>query len=308
MTKYKDHPALLYWNLGNELNYPVFYTRTSFFSDFNELIDIIHSIDPNHPVSTAVIAGSRQTLISINLRSPELDFISLNSFGSLTGLEETFESISFIWKGPYVISEWGTNGPWEENMTSWEAPIEPTSTKKAEILRERYNSEVIKDEACLGSIVFYWGNKQERTPTWFTIFSENDSKTQSYYELSNLWNETSIPYKGPKINYALLNKKGSPSNIVLSSGEEAEAELLLLKPEKDSLQYTWEIRKESWFDIFEEPPVIDNLISENGEKIFQFQTPKTEGPYRLYVYVKDNQNNLATTNIPFYVLNPENGE
>ncbi|HUH45681.1 MAG TPA: hypothetical protein VLZ54_00905, partial [Arenibacter sp.] len=51
VNKYKDHPALLFWNLGNELDYPLVLRKNSFINTFNELIDMIHVEDPDHPVA-----------------------------------------------------------------------------------------------------------------------------------------------------------------------------------------------------------------------------------------------------------------
>lgn len=308
VSKHKDHPALLYWMLGNELFYPTFYRQTNFFDHFNELIHAVKDTDPNHPVSTAVIGGNRRRLASIIIKSPDLDFVSINTFGSLTNLKERMESIGLLWKGPYVISEWGINGPWEEEATSWGAPIEPTSTKKAEILEERTNSAAMQDPACLGSFAFYWGNKQERTPTWFSIFSEDGKMNQSYHEISNFWNGNRREYHGPELDYALLNKKGAPVDIVLSSGKEAHMEILFQDKGEDSLQFTWEIQKEAWDDIFERQPAIKDLFIRQSLSEASFIVPEEEGPYRIYYYAFDKQNNFATTNIPFYVLNAQENE
>ncbi|MDT0646207.1 hypothetical protein RM545_05860 [Zunongwangia sp. F260] len=307
VSQHKDHPALLYWNLGNEIGYPEVYEFSDFFKNFNGLIEVIHKNDPFHPVSTALIAGSRRTLISISLRSPQLDFVSLNSFGSLRNLAPMLESISLLWDGPYVISEWGINGPWEEEETSWGAPIEQTSTKKAEILPTRYYSEVLQDKSCLGSFYFYWGTKYERTNTWFSLFQEDSTRSQVFYSLKNVWNNKKSDYKGPEIKYALLNDRGAMESIVLNSGSTAKAELLLQNPE-DSLNIHWVIRKEAWENILEETSEIKNKWKERFDSKAIFEVPKEEGPYRIFVYVKDRNGNHASTNIPFYVINPVNGK
>lgn len=308
VRRFRDHPALLYWNLGNEIYYPTFHKNIRFFKSYNSLVKLVKEADPNHPVSTAVIGGNRRRLASILLRSPDLDLISINSFGSLTNLEDRMKPFLFIWDGPYVITEWGVNGPWEEAATSWGAPIQNTSSKTAEILEERYNSDVMRENNCLGSIVFFWGNKQERTNTWFSIFSEDGHKSESFHKLKELWTRNSITYDGPEINYALLNGNGGPSNIILSSGNQAEAEVFLKREKKGIIQYKWEIRPEAWYKIEEQQPVVKDLITENHKDKISFKAPLKEGPYRLFVYATDKENNFSTTNIPFYVLNPANEE
>ena len=308
VMKFRDHPALLYWNLGNEIYYPTFHKNITFFKSYNELVKLVRETDPNHPVSTAVIGGNRRRLASILLRSPDLDLISINSFGSLTSLEERMKPFLYVWNGPYVITEWGVNGPWEEEATSWGAPIQNTSSKTAEILEDRYNSEVMKHKNCLGSIVFFWGNKQERTNTWFSIFSEEGYKSESFHKLNELWTGNSGNYDGPEINYAYLNGNGGPSNIILPAGGLAKAEVFLQKGQDRSLRYNWEIRPEAWYKIEEQQPVLKGLIPENNKDKISFKAPLKEGPYRLFVYAIDKENNFSTTNIPFYVLNPANEE
>ncbi|MFD0977790.1 glycoside hydrolase family 2 TIM barrel-domain containing protein [Salinimicrobium gaetbulicola] len=308
IRKFKDHPALLYWNLGNELYYPTFHKDVKFFSSYNSLVDLVKKTDPDHPVSTAVIGGNRRRLASILMRSPDLDLISINSFGNLTNLDDRMKPFNMIWNGPYVITEWGVNGPWEEDKTNWGAPIEQTSSKTSEILAERYASEVMNASNCMGSVVFFWGNKQERTHTWFSIFSEEGKRSESFHTLKNLWNNEPLEYAGPQIYYAYLNGRGSPESIILTPGIQAEAEVVMLSKKVDSLEYSWEIRPEAWSDIEKDQPVLKQLTPKISSSKIKFTTPQKEGPYRLFVYVFDKENNYSTSNIPFYVLNPANEE
>lgn len=309
VRQHKDHPALLYWNLGNELFYPYFYKNTNFFENFNSLIDLIHEIDPNHPVTTVTIGVNRVRILSIHRKSPQLDFISSNSFGSLSEFSERIKPLSPLWSGPHVISEWGTNGAWESKITSWKAPIEETSTKKAEQIRQRHKDyiEPLKEQNSLGSFVFYWGKKNEHTPTWFSLFGKNKKKSQAVFELSNIWNNTQLEYDGPQLDYILLNQKGAPQNIILEPNSIAEAEIFY--PENISVDYTveWELRHESWFNETESSVVEEIIFNTENDKT-NFRTPKKEGPYRLFLYLTNDTEYFATANIPFYILNPENGE
>ena len=307
VSRFTDHPALLYWNVGNELYYPTFHKPTPFFDSFNSLVDLVKKTDPNHPVSTAIIGGNRRRLASVVMKSPGLDLISINSFGNLTNLKESMEPLALLWDGPYVISEWGVNGPWEEDETIWGAPIEQNSSEKARILEDRYNSAAIQDPNCMGSVVFFWGTKQERTHTWFSFFYDQ-KKSESYYKIKALWNSDSTEYEGPRMADIEINDLSSRSNIILSNGERAIAEVFLKTPFKDSLNLQWEIRKEAWAEVEEQQPVEQDLVIKKANKKVTFKAPEKEGPYRLFVYVTDGENNFSTTNIPFYVLNPKNGE
>lgn len=310
VKKHKDHPALLYWNLGNELYYPYFYTRTVFFERFNILIDLIHDLDPNHPVSTVTIGANKLRVLSINRKSPQLDFISFNSFGTLSKFAGKLKPISPIWDGPHVITEWGVNGPWEAKLTQWHAPIEETSTKKAEQITQRYHDYIVplKSNNSLGSFVFYWGQKNEITPTWYSLFTEDHKKTQPVFELMKIWRkDLGAVYPGPEVDYIFLNGKGALDNIILEAGSLAEAEIFLPEKEQKNLEYHWEIRQESWYN-FHESILVDNIeFKISGEKA-RFNAPRKEGPYRAFLYISNGSDYIATANIPFYVLSAEDGE
>ena len=54
ILKYKDHPALLLWGIGNEVDLQ--YTNTRVWDSVEALAKFIHQVDPHHPTST-VLAG-----------------------------------------------------------------------------------------------------------------------------------------------------------------------------------------------------------------------------------------------------------
>lgn len=309
VRQHKDHPALLYWNLGNELFYPYFYKNTKFFTNFNILIALTKEIDPNHPVSTVTIGSNRVRILSIHRKSPNLDFISSNSFGSIGDFSKRIEPLSFFWKGPHVISEWGTNGEWEVGHTLWRAPYEITSTEKAEQIKQRYQDfiEPLERNNSLGSFIFFWGQKDEHTPTWFSLFREDKKKSQAVFELSNIWKNTLLEYEGPQLDYILLDGQGIPGHIVLEPNSIAEAEIFYPNNASANYDIYWELRHESWVD-YEESVIVQNIkFQTNGKKTI-FTTPKEEGPYRLFLYLTNESEYYASANIPFYVLNPSNGE
>ena len=56
VNKYKNHEAILLWELGNEYNYhPEWFEDNiqNWYAALNNAAHIIHQIDPNHPVTTA---------------------------------------------------------------------------------------------------------------------------------------------------------------------------------------------------------------------------------------------------------------
>lgn len=332
VQRYKNHPALLMWNLGNELQYPTvinknriaenfddikkiaieLYNRRSFVKTFNELIDIIHQKDPNHLVTTSLATNNFwRKVLSIHLFSPELDIIGYNIFAPPERIRVTFNRLSNLMKfKPYYISEWGIEGPWAQEKTIWNAPVEATSTRKGgQYLENHHSFEELYPES-IGNTAFYWGQKQERTHTWFSIFDKEGRKSQAYYSLNNIWKEQSDEREWPpQIKYMLLNNKGSRDNLIFNSNEIIQSKLLFEYNTDTTLQYIWEIFEEEWNYAGEgvahkEAKKINVDFVQMNDSIVSFKTPNVEGPYRIYVNVNDSKGNFASANTPFYVLTP----
>jgi len=307
INKYKDHPAILMWVLGNEVTFPERSKSKNFYSFFNRLIRNIRKSDPDHPITTAISNSSKTQIMRIALWCDSLDAISFNSFGRLGSIENDLSKTSLLWDGPFIISEWGINGPWEAaSHTTWGAQIEDTSTKKAEQYIERYQNFVnTTNSRFLGDIFFYWGKKQERTHTWYSTFSEDSLTTQAALEMENIWKNTKRSIEIPKIKYLLIDKKGANKSLVFQPEIMKEIELVLTNNSGSHTLTSWEILPENWYyrwhDVEERPIPIFSFQDSIKTKI-RFKTPKKPGPYRIFSYIKNSKGNYATANIPFYVL------
>lgn len=307
VDEHKGHPALLFWNLGNELKYPFVFRKNDFIRVFNELLSTIQQVDPNHPVSTTIIGAGRKTMISIFLHSPELDIIGFNTFGNTKFVNKNVSQLSFLFgEKPYYLSEIGPDGPWETSTTSWGAPIEATTSRKSEHYRSRsIMVESGKGTANLGSLLFYWGEKLERSHTWFSLF-RNGERSKSIQAIEAMWNSSVSSLEEDGLNYMLVNWKGAQDNIVLYPGEPARAELLFHEPMKDHVRIEWEIYPESWYGESDELVVdtyvpIDTFVGFEANST-AFLAPVNEGPYRIFAYIYSGDGSFVTTNTPFYVM------
>lgn len=305
--EHKDHPALLIWNLGNEINYPVVIRKNNFIKTFNELVSLIQDVDPNHPVSTSIIGVGRKTISSIYIHSPEIDLISFNTFGNTRFIKSHLAQTSFLFGSrPYFFSEYGPNGPWESSTTSWGAPIEETSTVKSERIRTRFETiNGIDDGAGVGSLMFYWGNKLERTHTWFSLFKDG-YKSESIIVIESMWNKSDNTWDEGRIDYMLVNDKRAHENVIFAPGELSHAEIFFHNNYNDSVRIEWEIYPEAWYSDTNEVVLnnyepIDSFINFENSKT-TFHAPIKEGPYRIFAYIYNKDGFFATTNTPFYVL------
>ncbi|KAF0238629.1 MAG: hypothetical protein FD181_841 [Prolixibacteraceae bacterium] len=324
IVKYKNHPALLIWNLGNEVSYPkihwkdlirVNHSKKRFVKNFNEIIEIIKSEDTNHPVSTSKWNIGIEHYTSFKIFSPDIDLISFNVFGDTKNINNNMKQYYFLFgEFPFYVSEFGPDGWWmqEPQFTSWWSPIEPSSEKKAEQINSRYNL-IVDSKNCFGSLLFYWGNKYECTHTWFSLFKEGH-KSEIVMEMEYLWGQSNSQPEFIGLEYMLVEGKGAADNLIFNSGEVKNAELKMDVNENDSLTIKWEIYPDVWYQGWNEekynrkllnpPGPIDCFIKTENKKA-TFVVPDKEGPYRIFAYVYDHLGYFATTNTPFYVLIPK---
>ncbi len=308
VNKHKRHPALLMWCLGNELTFSTRLSYLRFYKAFNDLTDMIHQDDPDHPVTTALLNFNRTHIINLSLRC-DLDLISFNLFGGLGTLKAKLKDFSWIWDGPYLLTEWGIDGAWAgKEQAAWGAYIEDTSNKKAEIYYNYYVKNVpTEDPRFLGACVFFWGQKQEGTHTWFSMFDESGGASEAVDVMQLLWSGKRSGKSFPKIDYMLLNKKGARDNVMLSVNSKISAELILSNDIKEFKSISWEVYPEDWYrkDGRSQDQKLKPLFSGTYKTLkrqISLQSPAREGPYRIFAKIYDRNGNFATCNTPFYVI------
>jgi hypothetical protein len=306
VNRYKGHSALLAWCVGNELSFDLSVGKAPFYKAMKRLLRNIREADINHPVTTTII--ERSNLVGIKLFLPYFDFISINTFANIKRLGNQLSNISFFWDGPYLITEWNPKGGWETATTAWQSPIENTSTKTAEQVSEYYEDYMpVSDKRFLGSLIFYWGNKEEYTHTWFSIFNEDGKPTEVLEAIRDRWQGKKSLHTSPQIEYILLDDKGAADNILAKPFSEHQA-VPVTKKETDTsgFQYHWQILKEDWWSYFKKDPQTPaperGLIADRSKRSIEFLAPAEEGPYRLFLTVSNNKGYIATANIPFYVV------
>lgn len=300
---FKDHPALLIWGIGNEVDQ--FANNYNVWNAVNDIAKFIHQIDPNHPTTTMLAGVPAGHIKEIIKRCPDLDLLSINAFKDLPYIKNKITYAG--WTGPYLIGEWGASGYWETDTTPWGAFIEETSTEKAQVCDERYEKAIINNtDRCVGSYIFYWGYKQARTHTLLSLFLESGEEIGVLNVLQKKWTGKDPINSAPLIVPIGIDDKTIQRGIYIKPGSSHMAYTEAKDPDNDSLSYKWEMYKESQEkkeggDKEEKPGKIEDLIIDGQGQACSFNAPEEEGAYRLFVYVFDGHNNVATANVPFYV-------
>jgi hypothetical protein len=309
VENYKHHPALLMWSLGNEINLEGGDTNEAWLF-LDELARLIKELDPNHPVIT-VISYNGSTLDTISVLAPHLDAVGINAYAAVDSLRNMIDGSFYM--GPYIITEWGVDGHWEALQTSWGRPIEATSALKEEWHLMRYNRNILANsDRCIGSYVFLWGQKQERTSTWYSMFQKDilgtDTGAVSFPAVDAMhynWTGTWPHNRAPQVWSMLINDVSAENNIILSPNEPMVSKVKAGDPDNDELTYIWELLEEP-VDLgiggsYEARP--RTLVSVKGTQaaMLNLRAPGIAGQYRLFVYVLDNNGHAGTANIPFQV-------
>jgi exo-beta-1,3-glucanase (GH17 family) len=302
IEKFKNHPALLCWGLGNEMEGVIGEGSDQIiWREINHLATLIKGIDSNHPIMSVVANINASKIKAIKKYAPAVDILGINAYAGASELKSKIRS--YDWEKPYVLTEFGPPGPWEVDHTEWEAPIEPSSRDKMSHYYASYQDVAEDTQQCLGSYAFLWGNKQEATASWFGMLLEDGSKLPVADTMSFLWNGAWPDNRSPlldhvEIPFANKRNKAKKSFSVKATYKD---------PDFDSLSYEWTLFKESedrkiGGDKEHAPEEFKECIIETKSKgRATIQTPSQKGAYRLYLTVRDGKGGAAIDNWPFYV-------
>ncbi len=309
----KNHPALLVWALGNELEIATTAEqRAVLWKEIDAVARMIHDIDPNHPVITVVGGQYKDMLHELNEYGPHLDAVGLNSYADMLTLPEDIRREG--WTRPYWVTEFGPRGHWQVARTAWKLPIEDSSTAKAEFYRKAYEHAVHGRPQCLGSYVFHWAQHHEKTHTWYGMFLEDGSRTEAVDVMTYLWSGKWPVNRSPRLAPGAIHigseNGAAKESTVLPPGAVLNCSLDASDPDGDALQYSWDLRLDVSGDPKvggdrEEPtPPIEGLVLAATKDRATFRLPASEGAYRLFAYVRDGHGNAATANFPLRVAKP----
>ena len=303
VLKYKDHPALLVWGIGNEVD--LRYSNFKVWETIEVLAKFIKEVDPNHPTMTVIAGVDPSKAFYIKKYCPSVDILGLNVYGSIENAGANLRK--FNWDKPYIVSEWGVNGPFEAKKTSWKAKIEPPNGIKAEQRMRRYKELIEKDlERCLGSYCFLWGQKQESTATWHGMFLSNGNPTEAIDVMQFCWKGEWPESRAPSIIGISLNNIGWKKDHIIAPSKEATLTIEYLKYNNKKVIIEYVLYPEAFSDkiggdIQRSPKPIKFEIVNKSDNELTFVTPNKKGAYRLFAYVKNEKGQSSVANIPFLI-------
>ena len=291
---HKDHPALLLWGLGNEVEAELA-DDAAVWPAIEGAARLVKSIDPAHPTMAVIAETGNDKVGKVIRQAPSIDVLGINSYGpALPSLAGRAREAG--WRGPLLITELGPLGQWQAGKTPWGAAIEPSSTAKAAALRDYLAALAPRTQ---GHFVFYWGQKQEVTPTWHSLLLPGGEWTETAEAMAASWGGTTPGgNRAPRIRK--LAFAGGDSR---PAGEPGRAELDAADPDNDPLTAEWLVMAESTDlrkagDAESVPrsfPAAVRDASAAGATVARVPP----GRYRLFLTLRDGRGAAATANLPF---------
>jgi len=316
VKQFKDHPAVMMWALGNELNT----TDASVWGKINDIGEMINRIDPAHPVTTVLPGTPIEVVQAIADSCPSFALLGINSYEGAVSLIQS-KLIEAGWDKPYMVTELGQRGTWDTQVpfTSWgstqgEGLIELTSTEKAEVYESILRSDVIpyynSRVSCIGSFAFVWGYQDRGTViTWYPMFNRLGMALESAHTMRYMWTSTSSANYPPRIDDGedlTLNGKTASESVISTTAAINTATIDAYDPEGDDLSYEWIVCREGISFDRDNPgfegslPMADGVELQADGPTATFKVSQ-EGNYRLNCFVYDNNDNVAHASFPFQV-------
>lgn len=287
IRRYKDHPALLMWGLGNEVEAEL-EDDSAVWPGIAEAARLVRGIDPDHPIMAVLAEAGGDKVTRLMQAAPEIDVLGVNSYGdALISLPDSVRAQG--WKGPIIVTELGALGQWQAQPKPWGAVIEPTSTQKAAQLRTYLHGLQPKTS---GQILFYWGQKQEVTPTWHSLLLPDGSWNETAEVMAEMWGgQTPGGNRAPRI-----------SRFDMEAGR---AVLEVTDPDGDPLEVHWDVMAES--TDLRKAGDRESVPARHAAAILSSDHAGARigglppGAYRLFVTIRDGRGAVASGNLPFLV-------
>ncbi|HTV25282.1 MAG TPA: glycoside hydrolase family 2 TIM barrel-domain containing protein [Polyangiaceae bacterium] len=153
----KDHPAVLYWALGNEWNYNGLYVGLSFedtLARLNEAAALVRAEDATHPIAT--IYGELPTAETI-AAMPDIDVWGINAYRGVS-FGDLFDAWRALSDKPLFIAEYGADA-YNANLPGYDPQSQALATEA--LTREILERAAATSDAgiVLGGTIFEWADE-----------------------------------------------------------------------------------------------------------------------------------------------------
>ena len=289
VLKFKDHPALLMWNIGNEV---IFTLKTeeekiAYAKYLEQVCQRVHQLDPDHPITNA--SAWAFAFPYFKKYTPSLDIYGTNCYGAGSVLSIVKELDKLNIDRPYLVTEFGNTGDWEAPKDGNGQAIDMPDTEKAQAYSEIWQKSILpdKDKNCIGGFVFIFADNQaapsDTGGVWYNLLMDG-KKRASYWAVREAFTGQKAENLPPKIEKFTIGKASG-----LQPGEKITVQVTASSQQGSELSCEFKISglPESGNHVVK----LESL--KRAENTFVIKAPLKEGVYKIYAYVADNNGNLA---------------
>lgn len=304
VTAYKDHPGVLMWDVGNEviLTMQDHYTgaaveneRVAYAKYVEKVVQAIHAIDPNHPVTSTEASQARYRSFWQYYKNytPSLDLYAINSYGSISTIKQDW--LDGGYHVPYIVTEAGEAGEWEVPNDANGVPTEPTDIQKRDGYTAAWNAISGNPGISLGGTMFNYGEENDFGGVWYNI-TPSHWKRLAYYSVAQALGGHPQANTPPVISSMTLSNTSS-----VPAGGTFDVTTQATDPDGDLIRYQLMFSSK----YVDGQTALQNVsFTETGDGEFTVTAPKTLGVWKVYVYAFDGHGNVGIETRSFRVVAP----
>ena len=290
VEKYKYHPAVLTWAIGNEvyLNTATDKEKEAYSFLLERIGSEIKKLDPNHPITS--VEAWTFGLDWWHKFVPSIDIYGINCYGPGANiLPEEFERRGI--DKPYIITEFGVTGEWDSPKDKNDVIIEPNDQKKYDAIAQGYHQWINNKASCLGVYFFHYADGDQFIAPW--LFTHYQGMIRPQY-----WAIREAYTGQPPINYAPIIHSFELPDDDIESKTWVRVILKISDPENEDLTVSFNYNQR--MGSRKRRDQINPLnYRGNLQDGFEIQLPEEHGPVKIYVNVSDTYNNvgIASTSV-----------
>lgn len=281
IRRYKDHPAVIIWNIGNEV---VFWTkkeeeRVAFCQFLESVIQEVHKIDPDHPV--VYTSASVNDVPYLKKYVPSLDIVGINTYG---GVDHIHKELTATFNIPYVITEFGSLGEWDRGKDANGVSFELNDESKTSYYKQLAHQIKQLYGHCLGGFVFFLGDTTQVSLTWWNI-NQGKLKKYTYWMMEDF-------YKGRTFRrppFVVKNIRISRSKLKPGEEFEVTTELKKVLDTDEKISYAYLASTASEEVLLEYPNGPVSLVVRGEGPVVTIRAPKKPGTYRIYAVASQGE-------------------
>ncbi|MGH4031621.1 discoidin domain-containing protein [Actinomycetota bacterium Odt1-20B] len=299
---YKGNPGVLMWNVGNEsvLGLQNCYTgaelekqRDAYTTFVNDIAKKIHSVDPDHPVTSTDAWTGAWPYYKKN--APDLDLYAVNSYKAVCDIKSTWEQGGYT--KPYIVTETGPAGEWEVDDDANGVPQEPTDRAKAEGYAKAWNCVTGHKGVALGATMFHYGTEGDFGGVWFNLLPAGQ-KRLSYYAVKKAYGADTAHDNTPPV-ITELGVDGDAGQV--PAGRDLTLTAKVTDPDGDVLSY--EVLGNSMY-IDKAKELKPLPFTDQGSGRLKVTAPDRTGVWKIYVKVTDGKGNVGVETRSVRVVAP----